>query len=162
MQEPSKGMILNEGVMKELTGGDPIQGRKLFKDTITFIPHIYISGMYKPFVDINTDDDGTWRRIRVCDYISKFVPNPSKNPKKHEFLVDPNIDKKFKRWREIAISLLIDVVKKTEGCVKDCSIVMAASQKYKAQQDYFTAFFEDRIVQCRWHRMSLCPEKEKR
>ena len=37
MQEPSKNTRINEGIMKEITGGDPIQGRALFKDT-TFIP----------------------------------------------------------------------------------------------------------------------------
>ena len=38
MQEPSKGDKINEGVMKELTGGDPIQCRALFKDSVEFIP----------------------------------------------------------------------------------------------------------------------------
>ena len=38
MQEPSKGDRINEGIMKEITGGDPIQGRALFKDTVTFMP----------------------------------------------------------------------------------------------------------------------------
>jgi len=161
MQEPSKGMVLNEGVMKELTGGDPIQGRKLFKDTVTFIPQFTLVVCTNHLFEINTDDDGTWRRIRVCDYISRFVPNPSRDSKKHEFLVDPNIDKNFHRWREIAASLLIDIARKTGGCVKDCPIVMAASQKYKAQQDYFTAFFDDRIVQCAGSECACAPKKKR-
>ena len=47
MQEPSKGDRINEGIMKEITGGDPIQGRALFKETVTFIPQFNISCMYK-------------------------------------------------------------------------------------------------------------------
>ena len=38
MNEPSKGDKINEGIMKEITGGDPIQGRTLYKDTVTFVP----------------------------------------------------------------------------------------------------------------------------
>ena len=38
MQEPSKGDKINEGIMKEITGGDPIQGRALYKDTVTYVP----------------------------------------------------------------------------------------------------------------------------
>ena len=33
MQEPSKGARVNEGVLKEVTGCDPLQGRKLFHES---------------------------------------------------------------------------------------------------------------------------------
>ena len=38
MQESTKGDQINEGVMKELTGGDKITARGLYKDAVTFIP----------------------------------------------------------------------------------------------------------------------------
>ena len=38
MQEPEKRMQINEGIMKEITGGDDLQGRALWKETITFKP----------------------------------------------------------------------------------------------------------------------------
>jgi putative DNA primase/helicase len=38
MQEPSKGDVINDGVLKEVTGSDPIVCRALFKDSVTFIP----------------------------------------------------------------------------------------------------------------------------
>ncbi len=146
MQEPSKGCKLNEGIMKELTGGDPIQGRALFKDTVTFVPQFTLAVCTNHLFDIQSADDGTWRRIRVCDFKSKFVDNPSNDPKDFEFQVDRNIDKKFKRWVPMFTTMLVEILFKTDGLVKDCAAVLAPTQKYKAQQDYFTGFLKERIV----------------
>jgi P4 family phage/plasmid primase-like protien len=146
MQEPSKGAKLNEGIMKELTGGDPIQGRALFKDTVTFIPQFSLVVCTNHLFDITASDDGTWRRIRVIDLMSRFVDNPSEDPNDYEFQVDRDIDIKFKEWVPIFTSMLVNRLFETNGLVKDCPEVMAASQKYKAQQDYFTGFMKERIV----------------
>jgi len=146
MQEPSKATKLNEGIMKELTGGDPIQGRALFKDTVTFVPQFSLAVCTNHLFDITSSDDGTWRRIRVCDFISRFVDNPSEDPEEHEFQVDRNIDSKFKEWVPIFTSMLIEKLFETNGLVADCPEVMASSQNYKAQQDYFTGFMKERIV----------------
>ena len=146
MQEPSKAQKMNEGIMKELTGGDPIQGRALFKDTVTFVPQFSLAVCTNHLFDIQSADDGTWRRIRVCDFKSKFVDEPSVDPKAFEFKVDRNIDKKFKRWGHVFTSMLIEKLFETDGMVKDCAAVLAPTQNYKAQQDYFTGFMKERIV----------------
>ena len=146
MQEPSKATKLNEGIMKELTGGDPIQGRALFKDTVTFIPQFSLAVCTNHLFDITSSDDGTWRRIRVCDFISRFVDNPSENPEDYEFQVDRNIDKKFGEWVQVFTAMLVNKLFETNGLVADCPEVMASSQNYKAQQDYFTGFMKERIV----------------
>ena len=82
MQEPSKGEVINEGIMKEITGGDPIQGRALFKESVTFIPQFKLVVCTNTLLDIKSNDDGTWRRIRVCDYVSKFLENPYEDEEK--------------------------------------------------------------------------------
>ena len=89
MQEPSKGDKINEGIMKEITGGDPIQGRALFKDTITFIPQFKLVVCTNTLFDIKSNDDGTWRRIRVCDFMSKFLDKPynDEDVQKSHFLI---------------------------------------------------------------------------
>merc|ERR1712070_72376 len=76
MQEPTKGDQINEGIMKEITGGDPIQGRALYKEMITFIPQFKLAVCTNTLFDIKSNDDGTWRRIRVCPFMSKFTENP--------------------------------------------------------------------------------------
>ena len=147
MQEPCKQEKINEGIMKEITGGDPIQGRTLYKDTVTFIPQFNLVVCTNTLFDIKSNDDGTWRRIRVCDFISKFVKDPSGDPNDHEYLIDKNIANNFKKWAPVFFGMLVDIAFKTKGKVEDCDIVMASANKYRASQDYLTEFFNERIVE---------------
>ncbi len=145
MQEPCKQEKINEGIMKEITGGDPIQGRTLYKDTVTFIPQFELAVCTNTLFDIKSNDDGTWRRIRVCNFISKFVKDPSGEPNDYEYLIDKSLDKNFPRWAPVFFSMLVNIAFKTKGVVQDCDIVMAAANKYRASQDYLTEFFTERI-----------------
>jgi phage/plasmid-associated DNA primase len=128
-----------------LVGDDPLQGRALFKDTVTFIPQFKLAVCTNVLFDIKSNDDGTWRRIRIVDFVSKFVDNPSENPEDHEFKIDLKLDDKFITWVPVFTSLLVEVLFKTGGIVHDCDEVMASSQKYKEQQDYFAGFMKDRV-----------------
>ena len=146
MQEPKKGERLNDGVMKELTGEDPIQARALFKDTITFVPQFKLVVSTNNLFDIGSNDDGTWRRIRKVDFESKFVdePNPTEDSP-YEFKVDRDIDRRFKKWKHVFMSMLIERACETMGEVKDCTKVLEASNEYRKGQDYLTEFITEKI-----------------
>jgi len=152
MQEPSKGDTINEGIMKEITGGDPIQGRALFKDSVTFIPQFKLVVCTNVLFDINTNDDGTWRRIRICDFMSKFNEAPYENEDKfprsnfpYQYLIDKKIDEKFALWAPVFTSLLVNLAFETGGFVKDASIVTSVSDNYRETQDYLTEFAKDKV-----------------
>ena len=145
MQEPSKNTKLNEGPFKELVGDDPLQGRALFQDTVTFIPQFKLAVCTNVLFDINSNDNGTWRRIRIVDFISKFVAKPSEDPNEHEFEIDVNLDDKFEKWVPVFTAMLVEVFFKTGGIVNDCEEVMASSQKYREHQDHFAGFMKERI-----------------
>ncbi len=152
MQEPSKGDKINEGIMKEITGGDPIQGRALFKDNVTFVPQFKLVVCTNTLFDIKSNDDGTWRRIRVCDFMSKFLENPymdeEKFPKEnypYQYKIDKNIDQKFDIWAPVLMSMLVEISYKNQGNVSDCKIVMGSSDQYREGQDYLTEFVKDKI-----------------
>jgi P4 family phage/plasmid primase-like protien len=152
MQEPSKGDTINEGIMKEITGGDPIQGRALFKDSVTFIPQFKLVVCTNVLFDINTNDDGTWRRIRICDFMSKFNESPYENEDKfprsnfpYQYLIDKKIDEKFALWAPVFTSLLVNLAFETGGFVKDASIVTSVSDNYRETQDYLTEFAKDKV-----------------
>ena len=151
MQEPSKGDKINEGIMKEITGGDPIQARALFKDTITFVPQFKLVVCTNTDFEDMADDDGTWRRIRMIDFKAKMLDDPYNDPKfpkedfPYQFPVDKNLDIKLKAWAPIFMSLLVDRAFETQGLVTDCKIVMASSDKYRERQDYFAGFAKEKI-----------------
>lgn len=152
MQEPSKGDKINEGIMKEITGGDPLTGRALYKDSITFIPQFKLVVCTNVMFDINTNDDGTWRRIRVVDFESKFIDNPYQNEDKfpksnfpYQFQVDKKIDKKFKLWAPVFMSILVNLAFEKQGKVIDVPKVTIRSDIYRNSQDYLTEFTKERL-----------------
>lgn len=146
MQEPSKGDNLNEGIMKELTGEDPIQGRGLYKDAVTFVPQFKLVVCTNTLFDIKSNDDGTWRRIRICEFMSKFVkdPNPTEDSP-YEFEVDQNIGIKFEKWKHVFMDMLVQIALEKDGLVTDCDMVLKASNEYRAGQDYLMEFKNDKI-----------------
>jgi P4 family phage/plasmid primase-like protien len=143
MQEPSKGDRINEGIMKEITGGDPIQGRALFKDMVTFIPQFKLVVCTNTMFDIKSN----WRRIRVCDFKSKFTENPVKDDpdEPYQFEVDKKIETKFEQWKYVFMAKLVELAYENQGNVKDCDIVMGKSMDYREGQDYLSEFLKEKI-----------------
>ena len=99
--------------------------------------------------DIQSNDEGTWRRIRVVDFESRFIDNPSSDPKDNEFKKDKDLKKKFVDWAPIFASMLVELAKKLKGKVEDCEEVLQASKEYRKNQDYLSKFCEEKIKV--WH-----------
>lgn len=150
MQEPSKGDVINEGMMKQLTSGkDPIQGRAPYMlQTISFIPQFKLVVTCNTLMTIKSNDHGTWRRIRACPFKSLFTDTPVEGDaeKPFQFKLDKHIDEKFDSWKEVFVSMLVQLAVKTNGVVTDCSIVLTKSKEYRQSQDYLSEFVQDRII----------------
>ena len=148
MQEPSKGVKLNEGIMKELTGGDPIQGRALYSESETFEPQFNLVVCTNNLFDIESNDDGTWRRIRKCDFVSKFLADDEQHTDETPYIFNKDKDLKYKLpvFAPIFISMLVKIAFETEGNVPDCEYVLNASNKYRIGQDHIAAFVSENIV----------------
>lgn len=146
MQEPSKGDRLNDGIMKELTGEDQVQGRGLYQDCVTFIPQFKLVVCTNTLFDIKSNDDGTWRRIRLCEFMSKFVkePNPTTDSP-YEYGLDQDIGLKFESWKYLFMDMLVKLALTHNGIVNDCDLVLRASNEYRKGQDYLKEFFDDKI-----------------
>ena len=149
MQEPSKGDRLNEGIMKEITGGDPLQGRALFKDSITFIPQFKLVVCTNTLLDVNSNDEGTWRRLCVCEFKSKFCKKEDfDDEREHQFELDKKLGTKFASWSTVFISMLVEKAYETDGLVNICDAVKASSSSYRNTQDYYSEFVADKVKKC--------------
>jgi len=147
MQEPSKDAVINEGIMKELTGGDPIQARALYSDSEIFIPQFTLAVCTNALFEIKSNDDGTWRRMKLVDFIAKFVSEGEIHTDNTQYVFpkDKSLKEKLPQWAPVFMSILVKRACETEGEVKDCSEVVAASNKYRQSQDCISAFISERM-----------------
>lgn len=148
MQEPSKDTKINEGIMKELTGGDPVQGRALYCESEIFEPQFKLVVCTNSLFDITSNDDGTWRRIRKCDFLSKFIDEGEAHTDDTEFVFmkDKSLKDRLPELAPIFMSMLVKKTFETNGVVTDCDVVMSASNKYRKGQDNIAAFVSERII----------------
>jgi len=153
MAEPSKGDVINEGIMKQFTAGnDKITARGLYMiEALEFLPQFKLVVCANQLLKINTTDHGTWRRIRLVDFKSLFTPNPvDTDPlKPYQYKLVPDIEKKFEgKFMHVFMALLIEIALQTQGKVNDCSIVMSSSDRYRQSQDVIAEFINDYYVAC--------------
>jgi P4 family phage/plasmid primase-like protien len=148
MQEPSKDAVINEGILKELTGGDPIQARALYSDSEIFEPQFSLVVCTNALFEIKSNDDGTWRRMKLIDYMSKFISEGETHTDDtpYVFPKDKSLKEKLPKWAPVFVSMLVKRAFETDGEVIDCAEVVAASGKYRQGQDCISGFITEKIV----------------
>uniref|UniRef100_A0A6C0EQ65 SF3 helicase domain-containing protein n=1 Tax=viral metagenome TaxID=1070528 RepID=A0A6C0EQ65_9ZZZZ len=148
MQEPSKGVKLNEGIMKELTGGDPIQARGLYSESEIFEPQFNLVVCTNNLFDIDSNDDGTWRRIKKDDFLSKFIDEGEEynDETPYVFTKDKTLKDRLPLLAPTFASMLVKRAFETDGIVVDCETVINASNKYRRGQDHIAAFISEKII----------------
>lgn len=136
-EEPTEGVRLNEGLLKQLTGSSRITCRFLYGDEFEYTPEfkIWLATNHKPVV--RGTDFGIWRRL-------KLIPFEVTIPKEK---VDKNLKYKLRqefpqilRWAvEGCIKWQKDGIKEPQ-CVKD------ATADYKQEMDVLAGFLDECII----------------
>jgi putative DNA primase/helicase len=136
-EEPTEGVRLNEGLLKQLTGGSKVTCRFLYGDEFEYTPEfkIWIATNHKPVV--RGTDVGIWRRIKLIP----FEVNIAKDK------VDKNL--KYKLRQEFPQILAWAV----EGCMKwqkegleEPACVLDATKDYKQEMDLIAGFVEQCVM----------------
>jgi P4 family phage/plasmid primase-like protien len=147
MQEPDETIALNTGLMKELTSGEKVFARDLFKSGSEFEiqAKFHLACNDKP--KINTTDGGTWRRLVVINFTSKFVTNPT-GP--NEFPLDESIQFKVNsvEWATPFLAYMVHILKEGKGLRKLNTPVkvMEYTSEYRNENDGISKFITEKII----------------
>ena len=150
MQEPDEAIALNTGLMKEITSGEKMYARDLFKSGTEFEVQakFHLACNDKP--KINTTDGGTWRRLVVINFTSKFVPKPVES---YEYPMDETIQflVQSKEWATPFLNYLVHTLKHGKGLRKlpAPEKVMEYTSDYRNDNDGIAKFISDKLLAIR-------------
>lgn len=136
-EEPTEGIRLNEGLLKQLTGGSKVTCRFLYGDEFEYTPEfkIWIATNHKP--TIRGTDFGIWRRI-------KLIPFEVNIPKEK---VDKNLKYKLRKEFPQILAWAVDgcMLWQKEG-LDEPECVIEATKEYKQEMDLIAGFVEQCIM----------------
>ena len=146
--EPDEREKLNAKWIKLLSGGDRISARLCnSNDMIEFNSTIHLNILCNQLLAFNGSDGGMSRRLKVIEYKSRFIHDEKIiNKEKNIYLVDPDIEDNFKKWRNDFIRLLIDRYNDNYKYYIP-EVINNSSQKYFSDNDQVSRFAEKHIKQ---------------
>lgn len=134
VSEPERGARLNEGLVKMVTGGDPVDARHLNKGFFTFLPDfkMTISGNHKP--EIKDTSDGIWRRMQLVPW-AVTVPKDE---------IDRELPRKLRDEAAGILNRLLEGLCdwKEHGLIEPDEVRMA-TEAYRDQSDELGRFLHD-------------------
>jgi len=152
MSEPDEGEPLSTGPLKELTSCEKVSGRDLFANSKQMVEFdvqakFHLACNEKP--PVNTTDGGTWRRLKVVHFPSKFVTNPD-GP--NQYMVDESIQQKVLsvEWATCFMNYLVHLYKEGKGLhrLSPPPEVDAYTNEYQDDSDIIARFIREYVHTC--------------
>lgn len=135
--EPNEGVRLNEGLLKQLTGGDRVTAARKYEDEFEFTPEfkLWMSTNHKPI--IRGTDVGIWSRIRLIPFTVR-IPDDK---------IDRNLKHKLKQELPGILHWAVEgcLMWQREGLNMPAAI-KAANAEYRGEMDTVQAFVDECCV----------------
>lgn len=132
--EANEGERLDEGLVKQMTGGDKMVARHLYGSEFEFTPtlKLWMATNHRPL--IRGTDDGIWRRIML-------IPFKVQIPKEQ---VDKNLSFKLQAERDGILNWIVQgaMMWQNEG-LEPPQIVREASLEYRNEMDVISLFIDE-------------------
>lgn len=153
--EAESGQRLAESIVKQMTGGDTLKARFLFKEHFEFKPtfKIFLAANHKPV--IRGTDHAIWRRIRLIPF-TVTIPEQER---------DPRLSDKLKAEASGILNwLLIGCAEWQESGLGVSQDVKEATEAYRDEMDTLSEFINECCLvdqQCRVTKQELYEKYEK-
>ena len=149
MQEPGSKDLIQADVMKSLTGGDRVSTRELNSSQITFKPHAKIFLATNKLPSISDQDGGTARRLKITEFVSKFIENPTSDSGlgTREFKIDKELKNKLENYKTVFLCILLNYYRiyRQEGLVPPEAVAIV-TKKYENSNNNMKSFLEEHIL----------------
>ena len=128
---------IDEGLLKDVTGSDPLSARRMREDNWEFVPThtLFAYGNSKP--SIRGQDEGIWRRVRLIPWSVQIA----------EKSADKSLPTKLERELPGILNWAL------KGCLEwqksglgEAAAVKQATQEYRKESDPFADFFTNRCT----------------
>jgi putative DNA primase/helicase len=132
--ETGEGVRLQEGVLKDITGGDTLRGCRKYEHGFSFksTAKLWLAGNHKPA--IRGTDDGIWRRVRLIPFEKQFGPDERDESLRSKLLGElPGI----LNW------LVQGAMLWQQDGLTPPEIVRAAVADYRSEEDTLADFMEE-------------------
>lgn len=147
MQEPDEGAPLNTGILKEIASGEPVIFRDLYAGSkamveFTMQAKFHLACNEKP--KIQTTDGGTWRRLVVINFGTKFVADP-REP--WEMKLDETLQFKVVSvpWAQCFLHYLVHILETEDMNLVPPAKIMEYTNEYQAENDSFARFILEHL-----------------
>jgi len=107
VEELDDSFPIQAGVLKGSIGSGEISGRELFGGERTFTPQWNFCFATNDFPNINEVDNGTWRRIIIVPFNSKFVDDEP--TEQNEFKNVEGLEEDMFKWRQVFMWMLLNI-----------------------------------------------------
>lgn len=132
--EPNDGMRFDEGLVKQITGGDTVTARFLYGDEFDYDPEfkLWMATNHKPF--IRGTDDGIWRRMAIIPF-SVQIP---------EHKVDKNLKYKLRGEMTAILNWAVEGYQEWQRIgLNEPNIIKQQRQEYRTEMDVVELFIEE-------------------
>jgi putative DNA primase/helicase len=135
--EPSKSIVLDDGVIKDITGGNVLTARHLYGEEVDFRMSgcVFFAGNYKPRIDDQTV--AMWNRIWLIPFTHYFPPEEQ----------DADILDKLKREYAGILNWMVQGWKRYQlsGLTK-CKKVADETKEYQNNEDNYHEFLKQYTI----------------